>query len=127
MNKSVAKIGAFLYCATIIVVSVVCTIRDANRNLIRDVVIEAGSSIRIEEFFKDCPDDAEFVTDVSGIDTSAPAVYRLKVRYDEAFVKDVTLRVEDHTAPRGVAIPHNQYASVAWPDASECVGSSSFE
>lgn len=122
MNKSVAKIGAFLYCAAIVVVSVVCTIRDANRNLIRDVVIEAGSSIRIEEFFKDCPDDAEFVTDVSGIDTSAPAVYKLKVRYDEAFVKDVTLRVEDHTAPRGVAIPHNQYASVAWPDASECVG-----
>ena len=45
-----------------------------------------------------------------------------KVFYDEAFEKDVTLRIEDHTAPKGIALPKNQYASLAWPEASECVG-----
>ena len=37
MYKTFAKIGAALYCAAIIVVSVVFTIRDANKNLKKDV------------------------------------------------------------------------------------------
>ena len=85
-------------------------------------MIEAGSEIKIEDFFRTCPDDAEFVTDVSSIDTKVPSVYKLTVRYDEVFVKEVTLKIEDHTAPKGIALPHDQYASVSWPNASECVG-----
>ena len=122
MYKLIAKIGPYIYIAAIVVITVVLTIRDANRNLIREAVIEAGSDIDVSVFFKDCPDDAEFVTDVSQVDTSVPAVYQLKVRYDEAFVKEVTLKIEDHTGPKGIALPKNQYASVEWPDASECVG-----
>lgn len=122
MYKLVARIGSIAYVTAIIVVSVVCTIRDANRNLLREVMIEAGSNIKIEDFFRTCPDDAEFVTDVSSIDTKVPSVYKLTVRYDEVFVKEVTLKIEDHTAPKGIALPHDQYASVSWPNASECVG-----
>lgn len=122
MFKIISRIGACIYCAGLIAVSVYFTIKDANKNLIKEVTIEAGSQIRIEDFFIDCPDDARFVTDVSGIDTNVPSIYMLKVFYDEAFEKDVMLRIEDHVAPKGIALPHNQYASLEWPDASECVG-----
>lgn len=101
MHKIVGRIAAFLYIAAILVVTVVFTIRDANRNLVREVTIEAGSEIKIEDFFKECPKDARFVTDISGIDTDIPAVYQLTVFYDEAFEKDVILRIEDHTPPKG--------------------------
>ena len=122
MYKIIAKIGSLVYCAVIVVVSVVCTIRDANKNLVNEVCIEAGTDIHIEDFFKKCPDDAKFETDVSQIDTNVPSVYQLTVKYSEVFVEDVTLRIEDHTAPKGIALPKNQYASLEWPDASECVG-----
>ena len=122
MYKTIGKIGAVLYCAAIIAVSVIFTIRDANRNLKRDVIIEAGSKIKIEDFFETCPDDARFVTDVSSINTDEPAVYQLKVFYDEAFEKDVVLRIEDHTAPRGVALPQSLYTTWNAPEAVDCVG-----
>ena len=122
MHKTIAKIGAFLYIAAIIAVTVIFTIRDADRNLIKVVTIEAGTDIHIEDFFVECPDDARFVTDISSIDTDIPAIYKLTVFYGEAFEKDVTLKIEDHTAPKGIALPKSQYASLAWPEASECVG-----
>ena len=122
MYKTIGKIGAVLYCAAIIAVSVIFTIRDANRNLKRDVVVEAGSHIKIEDFFEKCPDDARFVTDVSNINTDEPAVYKLKVFYDEAFEKEVVLRIEDHTAPRGVALPQSLYTTWKAPVAADCVG-----
>ena len=122
MTRLIGKIGAFIYVAAIIAVTVIFTIRDADSNLRREVVIEAGSDIRIEDFFNDCPIDARFVTDVSGINVDVPAVYKLRVFYGEAFEKDVILRIEDHTGPKGVAIPHTQFTRVKWPEASECVG-----
>ena len=122
MRKMIARIGAIVYIAAIVVITVLFTIRDANDILVREVVIEAGSEIKIEDFFERCPEDARFVTDISGIDTKVPAVYQLKVFYSEAFEKDVVLKIEDHTAPKGIALPKIQYASLRWPDASECVG-----
>ena len=122
MRKTLARIGACVYVAGIVSATVLLTIRDANENLVREVVIEAGSQIRIEDFFERCPEDARFVTDVSCIDTNVPAVYQLKVFYSDAFEKDVILRIEDHTAPKGIALPKMQYASLRWPEASECVG-----
>ena len=77
MYKVAAKIAAFIYCAAIIVISVVFTIMDANNNLVKEVSIEAGDRINIEDFFDECPADAKFLTDVSTIDTKVPAVYQL--------------------------------------------------
>ena len=122
MYRTIAKIGSIIYCAVIVVVSVVCTIKDAGKILIREVTIEAGSDIHIEDFFKQCPNDAKFLTDITQVDTNAPAVYKLTVQYSEAFVEDVTLRVEDHIGPKGIAIPQEKYASQEWPDPAECVG-----
>ena len=122
MFKTIGKIGAFVYCAAIVAVSVIFTIRDANRNLKHEAVIEAGNQIRIQDFFESCPSDARFVTDVSNIDTTEPAVYQLKVFYDEAFEKDVVLRIEDHTAPKGIALPKSLYTTWKAPEAADCVG-----
>lgn len=122
MHKTLTRILGFLYIAAIIAITVVFTIRDANRNLVREVVIEAGAKINIEDFFHECPKDARFITDVASIDTDIPAIYQLKVFYDEAFEKDVILKIEDHTSPKGIAMPKMQYARVKWPEASECVG-----
>ena len=90
-------------------------------NLKKEVVIEAGSVIRIEDFFSDCPNDAKFVTDVSDIDTSVPAVYQLTVFYEKAFTENVTLKIEDHTGPEGVAISQTVYTTWKMPEAEECV------
>ena len=122
MKKIIGKITGFLYVAAIVTVSVIFTIRDADRNIIRTVTIEAGDEIRIADFFRECPKDAKFVTPVSGIDTSVPAIYKLTVFYDEAFKKDVVLKIEDHTGPKGIAIPKKQWARVKWPEAKDCVG-----
>ena len=120
--KIMCKIGASIYCAAIIAVSILFTVKDADRNLIKEIVIESGSEIRIEDFFCECPEDARFISDVSVIDTKEPAVYKLKVAYDKVFKKEVILRIEDHTAPKGIALPKMQYAGLEWPEASECVG-----
>ena len=122
MRNILKKIGAIVYFAAIIVATILFTIRDADRNLKKEVVIEAGSEIRIEEFFNDCPKDARFVSDISVIDTNVPAVYKLTVHFDDAFEKDVILKIEDHTAPKGIALPKSHYVGCKWPDASECVG-----
>jgi len=122
MYKVAAKIAAFIYCAAIIVISVVFTIMDANNNLVKEVSIEAGDRISIEDFFNDCPADAKFLTDISTIDTKVPAVYQLAVQYGEMFENTVTLKIEDHTGPRGVALPKEMYARTKWPKASDCVG-----
>ena len=122
MIKNLGKIGAIIYAAAIMAVTVFCSVKDADKNLIKEVVIEAGSRIRIEDFFNDCPEDARFVSDVSGIDTNVPAVYQLKVHYGDFFEKDVILRIEDHTGPKGIALPKEQFSRMKWPEAEECVG-----
>ena len=122
MFKGIGKIGGVLYIAAIVIATVCLTIRDADRNLIKEVVIEAGSQINIGDFFNDCPEDARFVTDISGIDTNIPAVYKLKVFYSDAFEKEVTLRIEDRTGPKGVALPKSTYLGWKLPDAQDCVG-----
>ena len=62
------------------------------------------------------------MTDVASIDTAEPAVYQLKVFYDEAFEKDVVLKIEDHTAPKGIALPKSIYTTWKAPEAADCVG-----
>ena len=87
----------------------------------KEVVIEAGSVIRIEDFFADMPSDARFLTDVTDIDTNVPAIYQLKVTYEKAFEEDVTLKIEDHTGPVGTAVAQTVYTMWKMPEAEECV------
>ena len=114
---------AVLFCISV-VSSVVAylIINRADKNARNEIILEAGNQIRIEDFFEKCPEDAKFITDVSGIDVNVPAVYRLKVSYDKVFEKEVTLKIEDHTGPVGEAIPQTQFTLTKWPEASECVG-----
>ncbi len=89
--------------------------RKDHDNLKKEVVLEAGSRIRIEDFFSDCPSDARFITDVSDIDTDIPAVYLLTVFYEITFKEDVTLKIEDHTGPEGIAVAQEVYTTWKMP------------
>ncbi len=122
MIKIIGRIGAVLFCAAVIAAAWYFTSgNNADNILIDEVVIEAGSQINIADFFSECPEDAAFLTDVSGIDTDVPAVYSLKVFYNKHFEKDVVLRIEDRTAPQGVAVPQSLYSTWKMPDAKKCV------
>lgn len=122
-SRIAASLVAVLFCVSVVTAVVAYLIIDkADRNARTEVVLEAGSQILIENFFEECPEDAAFITDVSGIDVNVPAVYRLKVSYGKVFEKEVTLRIEDHTGPVGEAIPQTQFTLTKWPEASECVG-----
>ena len=122
-KKRGAAIAAVIICAALVLAGGAFAFLYSGKGTIKkDVVIEAGSEVKIEDFFTTCPADAKFLTDVSTIDTKIPAVYLLKVSYGEFFSDDVTLRIEDHTAPTGVAIPQTQFTQAKWPEATDCVG-----
>ena len=69
-----------------------------------EATIEAGTPITLDVFFDVVPDDAMFLTDISGIDQNVPAVYQLKIGYCNSQA-DVVLRIEDHIGPTGEVIP----------------------
>ena len=116
--------GAFVITATVAAGSCYYSVdKKENKTLKKEVVIEAGSKISIEDFFSECPIDARFVSDVSEIDTSIPAIYKLTVFYENAIEEDVTLKIEDHKGPEGRAIPHTVYTTWKMPEAKECVES----
>ena len=106
--------------------TVLLSIRDSRVNLKKDAVIEAGSSVRIEDFFSKLPQDAGFVTDISSIDTTVPAVYKLKVHHDLVFTDTVSLRIEDTTAPTGDGLTKKILSYEKLPDASEMVSNAFF-
>ncbi len=112
------KIG---YCAGIALMTVGFSMRDSRSNLIREATIEAGSPIRIEDFFRKAPEEAEFITSVSSIDTNVPAVYKLKLHYDVVFNETVTLKIEDTVSPTGEGLTRNVLSYDDIPDASEMV------
>lgn len=94
---------------------------DAKVNIKKDVLIEAGTPITLQAFFDEqVPDNAMFLTDISGIDTNIPAVYQLKIACGNQ-EEDVVLRIEDHTGPTGNAVPVSIYSNWKMPDAADCV------
>ena len=118
------RLGSFLkaaYCAGIAVMTVLFSMRDSRSNLIRETVIEAGSPITVESFFRKAPEEASFITDLSSIDTSVPSVYKLILHYDLVFTETVTLHIEDTVAPKadGVTRMIRSYEDI--PQASEMV------
>ncbi|MCR4688833.1 MAG: hypothetical protein K5745_04685 [Saccharofermentans sp.] len=122
LTPKLAKFLKIAYVAAIGIMFVGFTVRDANRILIKEVTIEAGESINIQSFFNGRPDNAEFVTDISLIDTDIPATYNLKINYNDLFNKTVTLNIVDTTSPKGYAIPQEFYTIDETPQAADCVG-----
>ena len=114
--------GAFVITAAVAAGSCYYSVDNKENKIVKkEVVIEAGTKIRIEDFFSDCPIDAKFITDISGIDTDIPAIYKLTVSYENAIKEDVTLKIEDHKGPEGRPVPHTVYTTWKMPDAKECV------
>ena len=89
-------------------------------NLKKDVTIEVGTPISIDAFFENAPGNADFLTDVSGINTNEPGVYQIRIRIGKNS-EDVVLRIEDRTPPSGEAIPTTVYLNWKMPDAQDCI------
>ena len=122
-KKQIAMLAGIIVLA---VVAVVCGIMlfapvGANAAVKEDVVLEAGTAITLDAFFDNVPMDAVFLTDISGIDITQPAVYQLKIGYGRNKVADVILRIEDHTGPTGEPVPQEIYLNWTMPEAKDCV------
>ena len=122
-KKQIAMLAGIIVLA---VVAVVCGIMlfapvGANAAVKEDVVLEAGTAITLDAFFDNVPMDAVFLTDISGIDITQPAVYQLKIGYGRNKVADVILRIEDHTGPTGEPVPQEIYLNWKMPEAKDCV------
>ena len=117
MKRRVLSIAACILAVFSIALLAACnTLND----LKTDVTIEVGSPISIDAFFENVPEGAEFLTDVSGINTAEPGVYQLKIRCGKKSA-DVILRIEDHTPPAGEAIPQTVYLNWKMPEAKDCI------
>ena len=122
-KKQIAMLAGIIVLAA---VAVVCGIMlfapvGANAAVKEDVVLEAGTAITLDAFFDNVPMDAVFLTDISGIDITQPAVYQLKIGYGRNKVADVILRIEDHTGPTGEPVPQEIYLNWKMPEAKDCV------
>jgi hypothetical protein len=121
-----AQILMIVGMVVLLTIAIVCGIAliktfDEDAEVKTDVTIEAGTAITLEAFFERVPTNAEFLTDISGIDTREPAAYQLRIGYGRNQVVDVILRIEDHLGPTGDVIPQTVYLKWKMPEAKECV------
>ena len=113
---------AVLFCLAAIAAAAFASVRDYyTKPLLTDVTIEAGNSFTLDDFFETTPKEARFITDVSGIDTSIPAVYGLKIGFDKYFSQEVRLTIQDTTAPTGKAVKQEFFTVDPFPEAEKCV------
>ena len=113
---------AVLLCLAAIMAAAFASVRDYyTKPLLTDVTIEAGNSFTLDDFFETTPKEARFITDVSGIDTSIPAVYGLKIGFDKYFSQEVRLTIQDTTAPTGKAVKQEFFTVDPFPEAEKCV------
>ena len=117
MKRRVLGITACILAVLSIALIAAC---DKLNDLKTDVTIEVGSPISIDAFFENVPEGAEFLTDVSGINTNEHGVYQLKIGCGKKSA-DVILRIEDHTPPTGEAIPQTVYLNWKMPEATEVI------
>ena len=113
---------AILFCLVAIAAAAFATVKDFYmKPVVKDVTIEAGETFALEDFFETVPQEARFVTDVSGIDTKIPAVYGLKVSFDKYFQQEVRLTIQDTTAPTGKAVKQEFFTVDPFPEVEKCV------
>ena len=72
------KVSSIVVCILALCTAAIFAACDTLYTLKNDVTIEVGTPISIDVFFENTPDDCEFLTDVSGINTNEPAVYQLR-------------------------------------------------
>ena len=128
-KKGFSKTQLFMIIGIVVlgIVAVVCGIllfnsfEEEGGGIKTDVLIEAGTPITLDLFFDKTPDNAVFLTDISGIDVKQPAAYQLKIGYGRNQEAEVVLRIEDHTGPTGEVVPVEVYLNWKMPEPKECV------
>lgn len=87
----------------------------------REVVVEAGSPVTLDLFFNEPMEDTAFISDVSRIDTTIPAIYAVDIRVWK-FTVHTTLTIQDTTPPTGLPVSQIIFSDNL-PDAQDCVTS----
>ncbi|MBR1798021.1 MAG: transglutaminase domain-containing protein [Clostridiales bacterium] len=90
--------------------------------IIPEATIETGTPIDINAFTGGRINNAVFTTDVSGIDTTVPAVYGLTLKAGNHIevTRDVVLNIVDTTPPTAEPVPQTVYPD-GLPSASDTV------
>ena len=83
----------------------------------REIYIEYGHPITLQDFFDRVPEDAEILSDISQIDTGKLGSYRVAIEVAGRKVYSI-INIIDKTAPVAKAIPQELYLKDAVPEAS---------
>lgn len=126
MNRqSLRRRNRILFIVTTLIVALaICAfvyfgIKKYRSSEIRQATIEAGDPITLELFDDPKLRATSFITDISSIDTTVPAMYGIKVNAS-GYEINCVLYVKDTTAPQGEAVPQDIFAGML-PDAQDCV------
>jgi len=122
MKKRIAEILIFTVISLIFVAGCIFNNREIVNDQIKDnATIDLDSEITLDLFYDEAvPYHARFLTDVSSIDTSLPATYKLAINCDYV-TKFVLLEITDLTAPKAYIVPQTYLIGTEFPSADECV------
>ena len=113
-------------CVVAVAVTCACvygSINTRRESIVKEVTIEAGTPIELDDFLTEPLTDCGFFTDVTGIDTSVPGSYGIVIKFSDfgkEFHQDAVLNIVDTTAPTGEAVPQAIYCDEL-PEASSAV------
>ncbi|MBQ7274089.1 MAG: transglutaminase domain-containing protein [Clostridiales bacterium] len=124
-KKGVIRIGlvslaAVLACGGVYVMH---DIQKQRGNILKEITLETGSPVVLEDFLKAPVDGARFYTDITEIDTSVPGSYGIIISFTDfgrEFHQDAVLNVLDTTAPTAQSVPQVIYRGEL-PEASQVV------
>ena len=90
--------------------------------ILPEVTIETGSALNAELFTQNNIPNGAFITDISGIDTTVPGSYGLKVKAGDHIEvsREVVLNIVDTTPPVASAVPQTVYTD-GLPSPEACV------
>lgn len=96
--------------------------RHLSSKILSEVTIETGSAISADLFTQNNIPNGEFITDISGINTTVPGSYGLKIKAGDNIevTRDVVLNIVDTTAPQAAAVPQTVYTD-GLPAPEDCV------
>ena len=86
----------------------------------REINIEYGHPIRLEDFFDQVPEDAKLLSDISVIDTGKLGTYRVALEVAGRKVHS-NINIIDRTAPVAKAIPQEMYLKDQIPAAADII------
>jgi len=122
MKKRISEIIILVFISLIFVAACIFNTKNTIQSQIKEsATIDLDEEIELGLFFEgDVPYQAKFLTDITSIDTSVSATYRLAIKCD-IVTEYVVLEITDLTPPVAEVIPQTYLIGTKFPLAEECV------